>query len=68
MVREICIFSIGIPVIGLIMSAIIRLAVGVDAVETSVSMGGVIMGIIVLCLTQFFAYGGALEKDVDGLV
>ena len=68
MVREIGIFSIAIPVIGLIMSTIIRLAVGVDAVETSVSMGGVIMGIVVLCLTQFFAYGAELENDVDGLV
>ena len=68
MLKEIGIFSIGIPIIGLIMSTIIRLIVGVDAVETSVNLYGFIMGIIVLCLTQFFAYGAELEKDVDGLL
>ena len=68
MLREIGIFSIAIPVIGLIMSTIIRLAVGVDAVEASVNLDGFVMGIIVLCLTQFFAYGTELEKDVDGLL
>lgn len=68
MTREIGIFSIGIPVIGLIMSTIIRLAVGVDATEISVNLDGFVMGIIVLCLTQFFAYGAELEKDVDGLL
>ena len=68
MTREIGIFSIAVPVIGLIMSTIIRLAVGVDAVEISVNLGGFVMGIIILCLTQFFAYGAKLEKDVDGLL
>ena len=68
MVREIGIFSIAIPVIGLIMSTIIRLVVGVDATEISVSFYGFVMGIIVLCLTQFFTYGMELEKDVDGLL
>lgn len=68
MVREIGIFSIAIPIIGLIMGTVIRLAVGVDAIETSVNLDGVLMGIVVLCLTQIFAYGVALEKDVDGLL
>ena len=68
MLREIGIFSIAIPVIGLIMSTIIRLVVGVDVTETSVNMYGLVMGIIVLCVTQFFAYGAKLEQDVDGLL
>ena len=68
MLREIGIFSIAIPVIGLIMSTIIRLVAGVDAIETSVKLDGFVMGIIVLCLTQFFVYGAELEKDVDGLL
>ncbi|MCH5211888.1 MAG: DUF2975 domain-containing protein [Oscillospiraceae bacterium] len=68
MLKEIGIFSIAIPVIGLIMSTIIRLVVGVDAIEISVKMYGFVMGIIILCLTQFFAYGAKLEKDVDGLL
>lgn len=68
MLKEIGIFSIAIPVVGLIMSTIIRLAVGVDTTEISVNLDGFVMGIIVLCLTQFFAYGAELEKDVDGLL
>ena len=68
MLKEIGIFSIAIPVIGLIMSTIIRLAIGVDVAETSVNLNGFIMGIIVLCLTQFFVYGASLENDVDGLL
>lgn len=68
MLREIGIFSIAIPVVGLIMSTIMRLVIGIDAVETSMNLDGFIMGIIVLCLTQFFAHGAQLEKDVDGLL
>ena len=68
MMREIGIFSIAVPVIGLFMSFIVRLIIGVDAVEKSMDMNGVFMGIVVLCLTPFFVHGAELEKDVDGLL
>lgn len=68
MMREIGIFAIAVPVIGLTMSTIARLVLGVDHVETSVNMSGIFMGIIVLCLTQFFVHGSELEEDVDGLL
>ena len=68
MMREIGIFSIAIPVIGSIMSVIVRLVTGVETAEISIDMGGIFMGIIVLCLTQFFSHGANLEKDVDGLL
>lgn len=68
MMKEIGIFSIAVPVVGLIMSIIVRLVTGVETAEISMDMGGIFMGIIVLCLTQYFAYGVALEKDTDGLV
>lgn len=68
MMREIGIFSVSVPVIGLIMSVVIRLAVGIDGVETSVSLDGFVMAVLVFCLTQFFSYGAKLEKDVDGLL
>ena len=68
MLKEIGIFSIAVPVIGLIMCIIIRVVVGADAVEISVDQSGIIMGIVVLCLTQFFIHGAELEKDVDGLL
>ena len=68
MMREIGIFTIAIPVIGFIMSIIARLIIGAEGAEISIDMGGIFMGIVVLCFTQFFAHGVELEKDVDGLV
>lgn len=66
--REIGIFSIAVPVVGFIMSVIIRLVVGVELAEISLNLGGIFMGIIVLCLTHFFIHGAELEEDVDGLL
>ena len=68
MMRENGSFAIAVPVIGLIMSVIIRLITGVETAEISIDMGGIFMGIIVLCITQFFVHGVELEKDVDGLL
>ncbi len=68
MLKEIGIFSISVPVVGLLMSTVARLVIGVDAVETSVNMYGLSMGLIILCLTQFFLHGAKLEEDVDGLL
>jgi hypothetical protein len=47
---------------------VLHLALDAEVVETSVNMSGIFMGIIVLCLTQFFVHGAELEKDVDGLL
>lgn len=68
MLTEIGIFSVSVPSVGLFMSTVLRLVLGVDSVETSISCDGFIMGIIVLCLTQFLVRGAELEKDVDGLL
>ena len=68
MMREIGIFAIAVPVIGLVMSVLVRMVIGVETAEINVDMAGVFMGIIVLCLTQFFVHGAELEKDVDGLL
>lgn len=68
MLKEIGIFSISIPIAGFIVSIVCRLVFGIDSVETSVNVYGFFMGIIVLCLTQFFIHGAELEKDVDGLL
>ena len=68
MMREIGIFAIAIPVIGFVMSIIVRLVTGVETAEISIDTAGIFMGIIVLCLTQFFVHGTELEKDVDGLL
>lgn len=68
MMKEIGIFTIAVPVIGLIMSIIVRLVTGIETAEISIDLGGIFMGIIVLCLTQNFVHGAELEKDVDGLL
>jgi len=67
MVREIGIFSISVPVFGMFMSFIMRLAAGPD-IEASMRINGLMMGLVVLCLTQVFAHGTELEQEVDGLL
>ena len=68
MMRKIGIFSIAVPVIGFIMGIIVRLVAGVETAEISLDTAGIFMGVIVLCLTQFFVHGAELEKDADGLL
>lgn len=68
MIREIGIFYIAIPIVGLIMSTIARLMLGVDAVEASMDVSGFITGFLLLCLSQIFAYGVELQTDTDGLL
>ena len=68
MIREIGIFCIAIPVINTIISIIAKLALGPDMIETSVEFIIVIFGLVIIALSQFFAYGMELESDVEGLV
>ena len=68
MLREIGIFSIAEPVVGFIMSIVTRIVLGPEAAEISNSLEGLVIGIVVLSITQFFAHGIELEKDVDGLL
>ena len=68
MVREIGIFFIAIPIVGLFMSTVARIVIGAEIVEISVRMESVITGILVLCLSQVFVYGTQLQEDVDGLL
>lgn len=68
MLREIGIFVLSIPVIEFALDNIAKLAAGVDAVESSVSISGLVFGIALLCLSQFFAYGTQLQSDADGLL
>lgn len=68
MFREIGIFSIAVPIVGFIMSIITRLVLGAESTEISNSLSGFVVGVVVLCITEFFIHGIELEKDVDGLV
>lgn len=68
MLREIGIFYLMIPLIALTMSVISRLVLGIETAELSVRLEGIITGILILCLSQVFVYGTALQQDVDGLI
>lgn len=68
MVREIGIFLIAVPVIGLIMGTLGRLIMGPEVFEGSVGVGSFMVGLAVLCLSQFFARGVELETETDGLL
>lgn len=68
MLREIGIFSIAVPVVGLVMSAVARGVIGYETAEISVSLNTLVMGLLILCLSQAFAYGAELQQDVDGLL
>ncbi len=68
MLREIGIFAISIPIVEFICDIIIKLIVGVDLIESSISVTGIVLGIAVLCLSQFFVYGTELQRDSDGLL
>lgn len=68
MLREIGIFAIAVPITAFIFDLIIKLIAGIDNVESSISLMGIALGIVVLCLSQFFAYGVQLQSDSDGLI
>ncbi len=67
LLREIGIFSIANPIVGLFMSVLIRIVLGSE-VETTGSICGLVVGAIALCLTQYFAQAAKLQREVDGLL
>lgn len=67
MVREIGFFCIAVPVIGFVALAAGRLILGAD-LEASVQLHGFALGFVVLYLSQFFARGMELEREVEGLL
>lgn len=68
MIREMGIFSISVPVVGLICSTIAFLIMGAEVTEISVNFSSVTTGILLLCLSQVFAEGMKIRQDVDGLL
>lgn len=68
MFSEIGIFSFAVPVVGFLISIIGRIVIGVETAEISNSFEGFVVGIVVLCMTQYFVHGIELEEDVDGLL
>ena len=67
MVREIGIFFIFIPIIEIIMSVISKFVLP-NTIDCSVDFSFIFVGIIAICLSEYFAYGMKLQNDVDGLL
>lgn len=68
MLREIGIFLISISGVELLWNVGMRFLLGVDNVELGVELDSVVIGLMVICLSQFFDYGTQLQQDVDGLL
>lgn len=66
--KEIGYLAIAMPVIGFVGSLIAFLAGGMPTSEIMLNLDGFVMGVLILCLTQVFAHGAALQSDVDGLL
>lgn len=67
MVREIGIFFILISAAGYIMSIAARIVFGTE-IEVQCDFTYILVGIVVICLSQYFDYGMKLQKEVDGLL
>ena len=69
-VKKIGILSIAIPVFSFALTAIVYVVSLINGtpVDVSVSLEGVVIGLVCLCLTQIFSYGAQLEEEVDGLL
>lgn len=68
LLREVGYFAIAVPVVAVVMNTIARLVLGAEAVEAAAGLEGLVIGVVVLCITGFFAHGVEIEKDVDGLL
>ena len=67
-VRKIGILLIIGPIVSLNLSFLARLILGPESPEITVGLESILIGLVVLCLSHFFARGMELETDVDGLL
>lgn len=68
MLREIGIFTIAVPVVEVVFSIILRLVAEPDFIEISVNVMHILLGLLVLWLTQAFTHGAELEDQSEGLI
>lgn len=66
MFREIGIFFIAVSVMSVISEIVVNFAGG--ELTTGFNYLSCFIGLVFLCISQFFNYGTRLEKDLDGLV
>lgn len=67
-IRNIGYLAIAIPACKVVMALILMALMKFGECDLSISLSEVVFGLVALCLSQYFAYGVQLEKDVDGLL
>jgi len=67
-IRNIGILAIAMPISKAIMGVLFVIVTHTTNFMLSISLSEFVIGLVALCLTQYFAYGTQLEKDVDGLL
>lgn len=68
MIREMGIFLLATVAVALAFSVLARLVLGGEGAEAVVNFSWVVMGLLLLCLSQVFDQGTQLQQDVDGLL
>ena len=68
LIREIGIFIISLEIVNVMITIVLRVLVGPDFAETSVGLMGILIGIVILCLSGIFSYGVSLQTEVDELL
>ncbi len=65
-IKRIGYIAISFPIIKVIFNIVAGLFM--HNAYVGIELSEVLFGLIILCLSQYFAYGASLEKDVNGLV
>ena len=67
-IKRIGYYAIAIPASKIVMAIIIGIIARFVSYNVSISLSEIVFGLVALCLSQYFAYGAQLQKDVDGLL
>ena len=68
LLRQIGILAVACPILNFLMSLLVFLFYGTDVATPIISPEGLFAGVVILCLSRFFAHGVELQTDVDGLL
>lgn len=67
-IRNIGYYAIALPIVKVVSGVICFIVTKTGDGMFSVELSEVVFGLVALCLSQYFAYGAQLQKDVDGLL
>lgn len=66
LVKRVGYIAIAMPICKLVANLVLGL-ISKD-VSMNIELSEILFGLVILCLSQYFAYGASLEKDVNGLL